>query len=166
MEGAAVIPSADFFGVYCATFRYIHDRFGREALEKFWAEYVADQFLWHLEKLVEEKGLQGMYEYWSHALAEEEADFELELGPDYFAIDLRVCPALRWLRQHGKLCFEDYCAHCPALYSRIMARHGYSWHQEIDAQAGRCRVVVRAVSPGRPLPGAQPRRDSGHVAEA
>ena len=161
-----MIPSRDFFGVYCATFKYIDDTYGREALEKYWAEYVADQFLDHLERLVAAKGLKGMHEYWSHALAEEDAQFRLELSDDYFRIYLGECPALRWLRTHGRLIFDDYCAHCPALYSRIMARHGYRWEQEIDAEAGRCVVTVRAVTPGRALPEAKPRRESGHVKKA
>ena len=158
-----MIPSRDFFGVYCATFKYIDETYGREALEKYWAEYVADQFLQHLEKLVATKGLEGMYEYWHHALEEEKAGFRLELGERYFRIYLDECPALRWLREHDAMVFDDYCAHCPALYSRIMARHGYTWEQEIDREAGSCVATVRAVTPGKPLPEAQVRKDSGHM---
>ncbi len=159
-----MIPSRDFFGVYCATFKYIADTYGRDALEAYWAEYVADQFLDHLEQLVATKGLQGMYEYWSRALEEEDAGFRLELGEDYFRICLDECPALRWLRSHDALVFDDYCDHCPALYSRIMARHGYAWEHDIDRETGRCVVTVRAVSPGRPLPTAQPKKRGGHLA--
>ncbi|MBC7289146.1 MAG: hypothetical protein H5T86_14140, partial [Armatimonadetes bacterium] len=90
------------------------------------------------------------------------ADFELELGPDFFRIKLHKCPALRWLREHNAQVFDDYCAHCPALYSRIMARHGYSWEQVIDPEVGCCVVTVRAVTPGEPLPGAPPKSRGPH----
>ena len=146
-----MITALDFFGVYCATFEYIERTYGHEALEKYWAEYIADRFLAHLEALVAEKGIEGMKEYWGHTLAEEEAGYEITATEDSFRIDMHDCPALRWLREHDRMTYDDYCAHCPALYKRIMNRNGYSYQYEYDPGAGRCWIEIRAVTPARPL---------------
>ena len=72
-----MISCIEFIPAYSELFKYLEEKGGFEAVERFW-EGVSDTFLWNLRDLVREKGTWGMWEYWTHTLNEEGAKFTMK----------------------------------------------------------------------------------------
>ena len=53
----------DFIVIYNETFIYIEKEYGEERVNYLW-KTISNQWCSHLRQLVEEKGLEGAYEYW------------------------------------------------------------------------------------------------------
>ncbi|MCL6519489.1 MAG: hypothetical protein K6T99_06615 [Armatimonadetes bacterium] len=139
-----MISCTEFVMAYSELFAFIEDRHGKETLLRFW-EQLSDKFLYNLRQLVSEKGLAGMYEYWTHTLTEEGGKHSLILTNDEFRIEMECCPSISILRnnQHLKP-YYDYCEHCKVLYKRVIEPFGY--HCELlihDSTTGKCTLRVR-----------------------
>ena len=89
-----MISCTEFIPAYSEGFKFLEAIGGREEVERFWSElselYLTDSLL----KLMQEKGLEGCFEYWSQSLNEEAADFTITLNNDKkaFRIDMHKCP--------------------------------------------------------------------------
>lgn len=131
---------------YNELFYFLHKRYGKKAVIKFWEE-VSDDFLNNLRKLVKEKGIDGMNEYWGRTLSEENAKYRIEHSLDFFRIEMYKCPSVGLLRRHkGIKRYRDYCKHCDTLYRRIIEDYGFSYSIEyLDEEKGRCRIEVRKI---------------------
>ncbi|MBN1553887.1 MAG: hypothetical protein JXA11_04025 [Phycisphaerae bacterium] len=131
-----MISCTEFIPAYSELFRYLESRDGFEAVVDFW-EYLSDQFLGNLKSLVEQKGIRGCWEYWTHTLNEEAADFTLELDEEAgeFNILMRQCPSKGLLLRLGHMQpYHDYCRHCDVLYRRVLEPLGY----ECSLDMSRC----------------------------
>ena len=73
-----MISCTEFIPAYSELFKFLHQQGGRDAVVKFW-ESLSDAFLDNLRDLAASKGLAGCFEYWSHTLTEEAADFRMTL---------------------------------------------------------------------------------------
>ncbi|MBI4377623.1 MAG: hypothetical protein HY578_00850 [Nitrospinae bacterium] len=131
---------------YNEMFSFLHKRYGKKAVVKFW-EDVSDEFLRNLRELVKEKGIKGMREYWGKVLKEEEAKYKIRYGRDFFRIEMYRCPSVGLLRRHkGINRYKDYCKHCDILYRRIIEDYGFSYSIEyMDNKKGICRVEARKI---------------------
>ena len=141
-----MIPCTDFIPAYSELFRFIEEHRGKDGVVKFW-EYLSDAFLGNLRDKVAESGIRGCWEYWSHTLNEEAADFTMTLDEDAgeFVIDMHRCPSMGRLLQEDHIQpYADYCQHCDTLYRRVLEPLGMEF--EIDLSRCRqatCRLVVR-----------------------
>lgn len=127
-----MIGVQDFFGVYDWTFEYIQDHYGEDALHEYWGKYIAFHSQKHAFDLIREKGIEGMIEYWGHTLAEEEAGYRFERGENSLFSDMFDCPAKRWLREHGRGVFADYCDHCQGWVEPMLEAAGFRSDHEHD----------------------------------
>ncbi len=129
---------------YNELFYFLHKRYGKKAVVKFW-EGVSDDFLDNLRKLVKEKGLNGMMEYWQSTLKEEKAKYKIDFNENFFRIEMHRCPSVGLLRRYkGIKKYPDYCKHCDTLYRRIIEDYGFSYSIEyLDEEKGICRLEVR-----------------------
>jgi hypothetical protein len=57
-------------------------------------------------------------------------------------IDVRDCPAIRHLRQHGRAIVPCFCQHCYYVSEAIAAPAGYA--VRIEGGNGSCRQVFRS----------------------
>ena len=152
-----MISCMEFIHAYSELFRFLHERYGRAAVGRFW-EGISDRFLTNLRDHVGRKGMEGMYEYWTHTLTEERGDWEMELrcgghrrllkchgdqpvaetrtggepwaeGPDaVFQIRMHACPSVAKLRRATHMKpYASYCEHCDALYRRVIEPFGYTY---------------------------------------
>jgi hypothetical protein len=141
---------ADFIVVYNETFKYIYEKDGPQYVKALW-KAISENYCKHLERLVEEKGLEGMLEYWGGALEEEKADYSVKLEDGVFNMDMYACPSIAELKLRNKEIFGgelSYCMHCPDLYPPAVGKHGYNmnYHIEYDKNgvcAGRCHMRAR-----------------------
>ena len=141
-----MISCSETILAYNELFSFLHKRHGKEAVVKFW-KGVSDDFLGNLRKLVKEKGINGMREYWGRTLKEEKAKYKIEHGPDFFGIEICRCPSVGLLRRHKRIKkYHDYCKHCDTLYRRIIEDYGFSYSIEyLDEEKGICRLEVRKI---------------------
>ncbi|HOX37218.1 MAG TPA: hypothetical protein PL033_04445 [Candidatus Brocadiia bacterium] len=138
-----MLSCTEFICAYNELFKFLHRRYGREAVDRLW-EGISDEFLENLRELAARDGLRGMNEYWSRALTEEGGDWEIEMSPRHFEIRIRACPSVGKLRRAGHIePYADYCGHCDTLYRRVLEPLGYRYEIEyIDREKGACRVRI------------------------
>jgi hypothetical protein len=141
-----MIPCTDFIPTYSELFKFLEEKGGPGAVRDFW-EYLSDNFLGNLKDLVERKGLRGCWEYWSHTLNEEAADFTMELDEDAgeFRILMHKCPSKGLLLGlHHVEPYHDYCGHCDVLYRRVLEPLGFEVITDLsEINQARCSLTVR-----------------------
>ena len=140
-----MISCTEFILAYNELFKFLHKRYGKKAVIEFW-EYISDRFLTNLHRLVKEKGIAGMAEYWTHTLTEEEAEYQMSVGPDYFEMYIKKCPSIGILNRRKADKYPWYCEHCGTLYKRVMEKYGYRYKKEyINPEKGICKVAIKKI---------------------
>lgn len=141
-----MISCTEFIPAYSSYFDYLDQKAGYPAVVAFW-EYLSDNFLHNLRDLVTQKGLEGCYEYWSHTLNEEAADFVMTLDDEagVFTIDMKACPSKgRLLELKHMKPYPHYCEHCDVLYRRVLEPLGYTYDIDMSrVDKAQCTLTVR-----------------------
>ena len=143
-----MIPCTDFIPAYSEMFTYLEARGGKKAVIDFW-NYLSDNFLDNLREEVTKNGLRGCWNYWSHTLNEEAADFTMEIDDEenIFTIVMRHCPSRGRLLEMTHIdAYPDYCEHCDWLYRRVLEPLGYSYDIDMtQCDRAKCGIVVRKI---------------------
>jgi hypothetical protein len=141
-----MISCTEFIPAYNELFIYLHHKGGKEAVVKFW-ENLSHAFLDNLRDLVVRKGLSGCFEYWSHTLTEEAADFRMRLDKNegIFRIEMRYCPSKgRLLETEHIQNYEHYCEHCEVLYRKVLEPLGYDYDIDLSkTNRAKCVLTIR-----------------------
>ena len=102
---------------------------------KFW-ESLSDDFLTNLCDLAATKGLAGCFEYWSHTLTEEAADFRMTLDEKNGTFEIEHAPLSqpRGPERDAKHIepYEHYCEHCDVLYRRVLEPFGFKYNIDLS----------------------------------
>ena len=140
-----MISCTEFIPAYSELFKFLHNKGGKEAVIKFW-ESLSDAFLDNLRQLATKKGLQGCFEYWSHTLTEEAADFKMTLDEEkgLFEIHMRNCPSKgRLLEMKHIEPYKSYCEHCDTLYRRVLEPLGFGYEIDLsNCDNAACTLIV------------------------
>lgn len=143
-----MISCTEFIPAYSELFKFLDHKGGKEAVVKFW-EDLSDNFLGNLRDLAQKKGIAGCFEYWSHTLTEEAADFKMSLDEDkgIFEIEMRYCPSMgRLLKEKHIEPYEFYCEHCDTLYRRVLEPLGFKYDIYLrDCKKANCSLVVKCL---------------------
>lgn len=139
-----MISCTEFIPAYSELFKFLQLKGGKPAVIAFW-QYLSDSFLGNLRDLATKKGLAGCFEYWSHTLAEEAADFRMTLDQDTFSIEMRACPSKgRLLAADHLQPYPDYCQHCDLLYRRVLEPLGFEYELDLSqSDQAKCLLKVR-----------------------
>jgi hypothetical protein len=141
-----MISCTEFIPAYNELFKFLHDRGGKMAVIRFW-EQLSDSFLTNLRQLAIEKGLEGCYDYWSHTLSEEAADFRMTLDEEegLFTIEMYHCPSMgRLLKTEHIVPYPAYCEHCDLLYRRVLEPLGFDYDIDLsECKQARCILRVK-----------------------
>ncbi len=142
-----MISCTDFIPAYSELFKYLESVGGKKAVVDFW-EYLSDSFLNNLRDLVAKNGIRGCWDYWSHTLNEEAADFTMELDEEAgeFSFTMHHCPSKgRLLASEHIEPYRDYCEHCDVLYRRVLEPLGYEYiFDSSQCDQAKCKVVIRS----------------------
>lgn len=137
-----MISCIEFIPAYNELFQFLYAKGGMDALQDFWRT-ISAQYLTSLERLVQEKGIQGMVEYWGETLEEEAAGYELNADQKSLVLQIHSCPSIGLLNKKGLEKSPRYCAHCDALYRPIIERAGFSFAIEyLDREGGSCCLII------------------------
>lgn len=141
-----MISCTDFIPAYSEMFKYLEARDGKQAVVDFWT-YLSDNFLNNLREEAAKHGIRGCWNYWSHTLNEEAADFTMEVDDEAgeFRITMHHCPSKgRLLEMTHITPYRDYCEHCDLLYRRVLEPLGFTYEPDwsrVDQAA--CAIVVQ-----------------------
>lgn len=138
-----MISANELILVYNELFKELEERSGWKKVQELW-EYFGNEYCILLEEYVKNKGLKGMFEYWSKVFEEEGGLYNLILTNDEFILDVHYCPSVGKLINTEVDLYNKYCQHCPALYNPIIRKYGYDidWYL-INPKKGECRAHVR-----------------------
>lgn len=147
-----MISCTEFISAYSELFKFLHQQGGKAEVIRFW-ENLSDAFLGNLRELAVKKGLAGCFEYWSHTLPEEAADFRMSLDEagTIFTIEMRHCPSKGRLLEMTHLePYAHYCEHCDWLYRRVLEPLGYEYHIDLSqTDQAKCVLTIKA-KPAQP----------------
>jgi hypothetical protein len=106
------VGHADFYFAVNATFRFIQRHHGVGALIKYWQD-LGQSYYQPVSKRWSELGFAGVADYWRVFFAAEPgSDVEVSESPDEVRLEVKTCPAIRHLREHGREIVPNFCQHC------------------------------------------------------
>ena len=136
------VAAGDFYFAINATFRFILQNYGESALIDYWRA-LGSEYYAPLADRFRVGGLGAVARYWADFFAEEPGgDVSVAQEPDRVTIDVRECPAIRWLRLHEREICPNYCQHCVHVSSAIAQKAGLCF--DLEGGGGTCKQTFRA----------------------
>ncbi len=152
------VGAADFCFAINATFGFIHDRLGYDALQRYWHE-LGSRYYAPVTAAWKRGGLPEVGRYWRAFFdAEPGAEVTVEVAADRVTVDVRVCPAFKHLRAHGREVFPCFCQHCYFVSEAAGAPAGLT--VRIQGGNGACRQTFA------PRQASLPPQDLAQIKEA
>ena len=136
-----MIPSDHFVRFYNELFKFLETLPSGE-MQAYYRSVSEHQEM-HTLALFKEKGLKGMYEYWSHIRFEENCELEMELHEDCLVKHMKKCPSLTKVLDNDASPCYSYCNHCPGWILPLMTKAGvFAVYNLIDRRTPRCEMFV------------------------
>ena len=136
-----MISCTEFIPLYSDFFKYLDSVGGHKEVEKYW-EYVSDNRLGDknnplslISFLERDGGFLGAIHYWEHTLSEEASDVLkiYDLANHTSFSHMRRCPSKGRLNELKHVePYYDYCGHCPAIFTRILAKYGITFEMDLS----------------------------------
>lgn len=137
--GKAVIFSSEYNIWQNELFKFVMEKSGEEGIQKVLSGLIRKGTI---EEPVQ-KGLKGMYDFWSKMLGEEGGRYTLTLRDDEFILDMHSCHAIEKMTKAGFIPYKGYCFHCDTRYRPGIEKYGYKFVLHfIDENKGECRLRV------------------------
>ncbi|NLC57061.1 MAG: hypothetical protein GX774_09510 [Armatimonadetes bacterium] len=131
------MAAPDFYFAINATFRFFYERWGEEGLTRYW-EALGREYFAPLSRHFREGGLAAVEEYWRDFFAAEPGgEVTVRRDGEQVTLEVRVCPAIRHLRAHGREVMPLYCRHCDVVSGTIAREAGLRFGRE--GGDGACR---------------------------
>lgn len=135
------MSAPDFYFAVNATFRHIHDCFGKAALVAYWRELAREYYRQRSERW-RCGGLEEVARDWrSYFDAEPGSDVGVELLADAVELTVRMCPAIKHLRERGRDIVPYFCEHCDHTCGVMAEAAGLSFERSGGMGACRQRFV-------------------------
>ena len=113
------IGAAGFYLGINATFRFIRDTYGPQALRQYWQD-LGSRYFTPVSKLWSQRGLPGVADYWREFFAAEPgAEAVVMLESDRVIVHVKRCPVISHLRSSQRVIVPDFCEHCYWVSSAI-----------------------------------------------
>jgi hypothetical protein len=142
------VGAADFYFAINATFRFIRNTLGFESLKRYWTDLGRNYFA-PVTARWREQGLQGVASYWRAFFdAEPGAEVDVVANEGTVTLEVRVCPAIRHLRVHGREIVPCFCQHCYFISEAMAAPAGIT--VRIEGGNGACRQTFTRVEKNLP----------------
>lgn len=106
------VGAADFYVAINATFRFMAGRFGLDGLRRYWTE-MGRTYYAPVSARWKAGGLNAVAAHWrAFFAAEPGAEVEVEQTGREVIVEVKTCPAIRHLREHGREIVPEFCQHC------------------------------------------------------
>lgn len=127
-----MISCTEFIPSYSTLFTFLEENYGVEEVHRYWEDLFDPKKngpTHLLEEELSKNGIVGCWNYWTHTLNEEAADFDLYLDEEngWYLCRMRHCPSKgRLLAIRHMTPYHDYCSHCD-LYRRTVEQYGLKY---------------------------------------
>jgi hypothetical protein len=131
------VGAADFYFAINATFRFIRRHRGDAGLRRYWAN-LGERYMAPVTELWRQGGLPAVAAYWRDFFAAEPGgDVVVYEEADRVRLEVRECPAIRHLREHGREIEPVFCQHC--YFVSEAAGRGAGLTVRVEGGGGSCR---------------------------
>lgn len=131
------MSAPDFYFAINAIFRHLHDRYGKPALIDYWRSLGREYYRQRIE-CWKAGGAQAIADDWRAYFAHEPgAEVDARAEGDAAELVVRVCPAIKHLRQEGREIVPYFCEHCDHVCGAMAEAAGFSFRR--DGGMGACR---------------------------
>ncbi len=144
------MSAPDFFFAVNAMFRNIHDRDGKNVLINYWRSLGREYYARRVEAW-RRGGPEAVADDWRAYFAEEpQADVTVAADGNIVTLEIRVCPAIKHLRDHRRDIVPYYCEHCDHICGAMAEASGYEFQR--TGGMGACRQHFSRASEIRRSP--------------
>jgi hypothetical protein len=141
-----MMAAPDFYFAVNAMFRYLHDHYGHGALVQYWRNLGRDYYRARLERW-RAGGVQAIASDWrAYFEREPGADVKVLVQGDHVELDVRVCPAIKHLKDNSRDIVPYFCEHCDHICSAMAEAAGFSFSR--TGGMGSCRQLFERIAPG------------------
>lgn len=113
------VGAAGFYLGINATFRFIQDTYGTQALRQYW-QNLGSRYFAPVSGIWSQGGLAAVARYWREFFkAEPEAETIVTLELDRVLVHVKRCPAIHYLKNNQREIMPDFCEHCYWVSSAI-----------------------------------------------
>jgi hypothetical protein len=131
------VGAADFYLAINATFRFVLGKSGIAGLREYWTA-LGGKYFAPVAARWTTGGLPAVAEYWrAFFAAEPGAVVEVSGTKDDVTLEVKVCPAIKHLREHGREIVPCFCQHCYFISEAMAAPAGLT--VRIEGGNGACR---------------------------
>src|SRR5215467_5567073 len=121
------MSAPDFYFAVNAIFRHLHDAHGKAALVRYWRSIGRDYYRARVERWKRD-GARGIAADWERYFAAEPgAQVDVRFDERSTTLDVRVCPAIKHMREHGRDIVPYFCEHCDHVAGAMAESAGYSF---------------------------------------
>src|SRR5690348_3827118 len=124
------MSAPDFYFAVNAMAGYIHDRFGKAALVEYWRG-IGREYYARRTRIWKERGPQAVADDWREYFAKEPnavVDVSVTDGTTV-DLDVKVCPAIKHLRESGREIVPYFCEHCDQVCGAMAESSGYTFER-------------------------------------
>ena len=139
------MAAPDFFFAVNATFRYLHDTYGKDALVRYWRQLGHEHYRSRWERWKRD-GMPAVAADWRDYFDNEPgADVDVALTETAVQLEVRVCPAIKHLREHQREIVPYFCEHCDHVCGAMANAAGYDFERTGGMGSCRQRFVQLSV---------------------
>jgi len=140
------VSAGDFYFALDATFEFFHDKGGEEGFRKYCHDLGKGYYAYLTERF-KEGGLAAVRDYWSEFFADEPGgEVDIIYDDEQVVLNVKTCPAIRWLREAGREPVPYYCDHCRYVSEAVCEGTGIAF--ELEGGMGSCRQYFRKEGGG------------------
>ena len=131
------MSAPDFYFAVNATARHIHERYGKDILVDYWRSLGREYYAARADRW-REGGAQAIADDWAeYFLQEPGADVTAIAEQGSAHLEIRVCPAIKHLRESGREIVPYFCEHCDHTCGAMAEQAGFTFVR--SGGMGSCR---------------------------
>lgn len=141
------MSAPDFYFANNAMFRHIHDRYGKAALVAYWRGLGRDYYKQRTDAWRAGDAQTVARDWRAYFDKEPLSDVAVGVEPGgAVKLDIKVCPAIRHLRESGREIVDYFCEHCDHIGSAMGENANYTFERTGGMGACVQRFVPVTVS--------------------
>jgi hypothetical protein len=124
------MSAPDFYFAVNAMARHIHDRYGKAALVRYWRDMSREYYKQRTDRW-KAGGPETIAQDWRDYFAKEPgADVAVSVEEGgVVKLDVKVCPAIKHLREQGRDIVPYFCEHCDHTCGQMGEQAGYAFER-------------------------------------
>lgn len=130
------VGASDFYLAVNATFRFIHNKLGMVGLQRYWTD-LGSRYFAPVSARWKAGGFPAIAAHWQAFFAAEPgSEVDVQQTGESVTVTVRVCPAIKHLREQGREIMPCFCQHCYYINEAMAVTAGYT--ARVEGGNGSC----------------------------